>query len=189
MQGPVFEAMTGRRSAKAHALEGPPPDRATVERIVLAAVAAPDHGLLVPFRVVEIPGDRREALADAFERAAFDQNPDADAETIAKARDKALRGPLLLALIARIADRHPKIPATDQWLTVGAAMQNMVLAAEESGLGVALRSGRALESAALRAAFALAEGEHLVTFLAIGRSEARLPDRRKPAIEAILARF
>ncbi len=189
MSNPVLAAITGRRSAKAHMLEGPAPTRAEIEAIVTAGAAAPDHGLIVPFRFVEIAAERRAALADAFEVAAREGGKTPSAEDIAKARDKALNGPLLLALIGRKQPNHPKITLTDQQLALGGALQNMVLAAESLGYGVALRSGHALNSSALRAAFRLGASEELLCFLAIGRTDKRQPDRPKPALEAVFSQF
>jgi len=185
----IFDALTQRRSAKAAQLGGARPSAETIARIVAAGAAAPDHGLLVPFRFVDVAMDRREALADAFVAALKEKTPNPEGGEIEKARDKALRGPLLIALIARLQPNHPKIPISDQWLSVGAAMQNMVLEAEAEGLGVALRSGFALGSESLRNAFGLDANEHLVCFLAIGENPARLPDRKKPDLKDVWGSF
>jgi nitroreductase len=185
----IFTALTARRSAKAAALAGERPADAVVEAIVAAAAAAPDHGLLVPFRVVEISTASRGKLADAFVAALREQVADASEIDMTKAREKAVRGPLLLALIGRFQPRHPKITLSDQWLSAGAALQNMVLAAESHGLGVALRSGQSLASLALRQALALGEGEELLCFLAIGRNDKPQPERAKPAPAALFSRW
>jgi nitroreductase len=189
MSNPVLHAMNGRRSAKAAMLEGPPPAADEVARIVEAGAAAPDHGLLVPFRFVEIAPARRPALADAFEAALRLSQPEASSEDVAKARDKAIHGPLLIALIGRMQPNHPKITLSDQWLAAGGALQNMVLAAESLGFGVALRSGHALASKPMRAAFGLGEGEDLLCFLAIGRNAKRQPERPKPSLREIFSQF
>jgi nitroreductase len=189
MSNPILDAITLRRSAKAAMLEGPMPDRAAIKAIVRAGAAAPDHGLLVPFRFVEIPAESRDTLAAAFEAALRAANEQPSAEDIARARDKAVHGPLLLALIGRFQPEHPKITVTDQWLAAGGALQNMVLAAESLGFGVALRSGQALASPAMRRAFALADGEELLCFLAIGKTAKRQPDRPKPELAAVFSQL
>ncbi len=48
------------------------------------------------------------------------------------------------------------------------------------GLGVALRSGKALSAEAMRAAFRGADDEELLCFLAIGRNGKPQPPRLKP---------
>jgi nitroreductase len=186
---PVLAAITERRSAKAAMMDGPSPSRAVVEAIVTAGAAAPDHGLLVPFRFVEIAAERRNVLANAFEAVLRQAQAEPTAEDIARSRDKALHGPLLLALIGRFQPQHPKITETDQWLAAGGALQNMVLAAESFGLGVALRSGHALNATPMREAFHLANTEELLCFLAIGSVTKRQPDRPKPALSAVFSSF
>jgi nitroreductase len=189
LMNPVIEAICNRRSAKAAMLEGPAPDAAIIAQIVTAGAAAPDHGLLAPFRFVELTLAARPALADAFEQAARASKPDLSADDIAKARDKAERGPLLLALVGRFQPRHPKITLSDQWMTAGGALQNMVLATESLGYALALRSGGALASDALRSFFKLGEGEELLCFVAIGRAAKRQPERPKPDLAAVFSRI
>jgi nitroreductase len=189
MTHPVLAAITERRSAKAAMMEGAPPDRTIIEAIVTAGAAAPDHGLLVPFRFVEIAPERRAALADAFEAVLRQSQAAPTPDDISRSRDKALHGPLLLALIGRFSSDHPKITETDQWLAAGGALQNMVLAAESFGLGVALRSGKALNAAPMRAAFNLVPHEELLCFLAVGKVSKRQPERPKPALSAVFSAF
>ena len=183
----ILNAMLNRRTAGARGLTEPGPSRAELETILTAAAAAPDHGLLVPFRFVEVPAGRRAALSEAFAAAAHEANPSPDQNELDKARAKGQRGPLLIALIARIDAGHPKIPASDQWLTVGCMLQNMVLAAEALGFGVAISSGRALDSKAMRALFKLSANEALVSFLMAGTPNGAPPPRRKPELAQILS--
>jgi nitroreductase len=96
---------------------------------------------------------------------------------------------VILALVARIDPAHPKIPASDQWLTVGCALENMLLAAQSLGFAVAVRSGRFLETAAMRAGFALAAQEHLTCLLAIGTARDWPPAKPKPALEQVFSRW
>ena len=47
-------------------LVAPGPDEAELETILRAAMRAPDHGRLRPWRFVVIAGDRRELLGHVF---------------------------------------------------------------------------------------------------------------------------
>jgi nitroreductase len=47
-------------------LGDPGPDREQIEKILSAAGAAPDHGLLTPWRLIIIPPERRHVLAETF---------------------------------------------------------------------------------------------------------------------------
>jgi nitroreductase len=186
---PLLDALLARRSASAKHLIAPGPTAAALDRILLAGSRAPDHGRLVPFRFFTIADEGREAFGAVLAAASLEERPDLAAAEIDRAREKAHQGPCLIALIARIDPEHPKIPASDQWLSAGCALENMVLAAQAEGLGVAIRSGKYLESAAVRRAFGLTAIEHFCCFLAIGSVSEWPPAKPKPALESIVSRW
>lgn len=176
----VLDAIARRRSASAKFLVAPGPDEATLAAALKAGSLAPDHGRLVPFRFVRIADASRERLAGVFEEATRQDMPDAPAAELEKARDKALQGPCLVGLIVRIREDLPKVPASDQWLTAGCALENILLVLGESGFATAIRSGGYLASRAVREAFALAENEHFTCLLAIGTATEWPPAKPKP---------
>lgn len=182
-------AILARRSASAKHLLAPGPDAATLGRIALVASRAPDHGRLVPFRLISIRDESRDRFADVLAAAARETSPGLSEEEVERAREKAFQGPCLLALIARIDAAHPKISASDQWLTVGCALENMLLAIGDAGLAAAVRSGRNLDAAAVRTAFSLGADEHFTCFLAIGTASEWPPAKPKPAPEAITSQW
>ena len=101
--------------------------------MVGAACAAPDHGHLGPAEFVYIPDDMRPALADVFEAAAIEADPDISPELRTVARERSFNGPCLLALLVRIDADNGIVPESEQWLSAGAALQNVLLAIEELG--------------------------------------------------------
>lgn len=183
----VLDAIWARRTANARFLAAPGPDTAQVTKLVAAACRAPDHGRLAPFRFIAIAEGARDHLAAALADAAREAAPDLPEAEIERAREKAHQGPVLLMLVARLEADHPKIPASDQWLAVGCALENLLLAAHAEGVGVAIRSGKFLEAEALRAAFRLATGEHLVSLLALGTAAEYPPERPKKGPEELLS--
>ncbi len=150
--------------------------------MVRAACAGPDHGRLAPARFVYIPDDRRDELASTFVAAAIEANEGAGEDYLASTRERALNGPCLIALIATIADDNPQVPPHEQWIAVGGALQNLLLAAEAQGFRGKTVSGARVRSNALRRAFALSDTEHLVAFVALGtfKSEPKQLPRRSP---------
>ena len=185
----LYASLLARRSAKAKDMGAPAPTPAEIERIVFAASRAPDHGRLVPFRFVVIGEERRAAFADVLARAALQETPGLSEPEVARARDKAFEGPCLVALVARIDPAHPKIPASDQWLTAGCALENALLATQAMGFAAAVRSGRYLEQQSVREAFALGATEHLVCFMALGTPAEFPPAKPKPALDQVLSRW
>lgn len=185
--GRLYEALLARRSASARHLVAPGPSPDQLESAVFAASRAPDHGRLVPFRFIAIGENQRERFADVLADAANEGQPGLGAPEIERAREKAFQGPCLLALVARINPDHPKIPASDQWLTVGCALENLLLAIQSQGFAAAVRSGRNLEARSVHKAFALGNSEQFVCYLAIGTASEWPPAKPKPALEAVLS--
>ena len=95
----------------------------------------------------------------------------------------------MVGLVARVDAQHPKIVASDQWLTVGAALQNMWLAAESLGFSLGVSSGRLMDTDVMRSAFGLGAGEALVSIISIGTPKERLPARAKPALSDITSHY
>jgi nitroreductase len=186
---PVLDVIRARKHAGALMLDRPGPTAAEMDAIIEAAAAAPDHGKLVPFRFVVVPEEKRAAYVEASLAAFRAAVPDADEAGLKKARGKAEHPPAVIAIVARVDAAHPKIVASDQWLTVGCALQNMWLAAESFGFACGVSSGRLMDAAPMREAFGLAANEALVSIVSIGTPRERMPPRDKPALSALVSPF
>lgn len=184
----LLDAMRRRRSVSPRRLTEPGPSLADIRLIVEAAGTAADHGLLRPWQFVHVRSQDRERLGDLFEAAALAQNPSLDADQRQEQRAKALRGPQAVAVVARIDPAHPKIPESEQWISVGGALQNAHLAAESLGWRAITVSGPKMAAAPLRDAFCGA-GEHLVGFLIIGTPKADIPEPPRPTADDLLTEW
>ena len=167
-------------------LEEPAPDAAQREAIFRAALRAPDHGQLRPWRFLTVEGGAREALGELFARAVAEKQADAEPavldKALAKARAMPLRAPLLVVVIACV-QAHPKVPAQEQRLAAGCAAHGMLLAAHAQGIGAVWRSGELSYEASVEAGLGLAENEEIVGFLYMGTpsGEPRTPPALDPA--------
>ena len=178
-----------RRTTLPKRLCGPGPDGAQRAAILAAAAAAPDHEQLLPWRFIEVPDTQRTRLATAFAEALLARDPNAGADELEQAREKARRAPWLLLAVCRPRGGDPEVPAHERVLSAGAAIQNMLLLATAMGLGSALTSGKALSSAPLRALFGLHADEDALCFINIGHvREARKP-RPRPPVDAYFSRL
>lgn len=137
----ILDAIASRRSVKAALLGTPAPDDAELERLIQAAMSAPDHGALRPWRFRVIRDRDRDALSDLFEGALRARQPDAPQEEIDKIRGKPQRAPLIIAVGAEITENHPKVPPEEQLVAVACATQNFLLAAHARGWGAVLLTG------------------------------------------------
>ncbi|MDP1648080.1 MAG: nitroreductase family protein [Rubrivivax sp.] len=161
-------------------LLAPGPDAAQLQALFDAAAAAPDHEQRLPWRFIGVPADKRALLAEAFAGALLDRDPAALPHQVEAAREKAHRAPLLLLAVARLDDTDTEVPAPERWISLGCALQNMLLAAHAMGYGSALTSGQALSSPRLHALFALAPGEVPACFVNVGTVSTCRPMRLRP---------
>ncbi len=145
---------------------GPTPDQ--FEALLALAAAAPDHGLLTPWRFIVVPVAQRHRLAEVFAMALSDRDPGATTVQMAQAREKAHRAPLLMLAVACLGPRQPDTPMLERLVSMGAAIQNLLLGAHAMGFGAGLTSGQAMGSPRLHALFALGDGEVPVCCVNIG---------------------
>ena len=108
-----------RQTVSPRRLEAPGPTDEQFNRILLAASAAPDHGLLVPWRFVVIPLHRRQELGEVFALALIDRDPGATLVQIEDARSKARRAPLLMLAVARLGTAEPNTPMLERMISMG----------------------------------------------------------------------
>lgn len=165
-------------------LGAPGPDAAELAQIVGAAAHAPDHGQLLPWRLVQVPPDARVPLADAFAAALLARDATASPAQVAQAREKAHRSPVLLLLVVDGLCGDPEVDLNERMVSAGCALQNLLLLATALGYGSALTSGKALKDAGLRRLFGLGEGEHAVCFVNLGTVLSRKPARQRPSSSA-----
>lgn len=170
--------LRARQTVMPRRLGAPGPDAAQLQALLAAASHAPDHGCLLPWRFVLVPGDARAALGEAFAQALAERGGDATPEQQAQAREKAHRAPLLLLLV--VDERRGD--AAEAIASAGCAAQNLLLMATAMGFGSALTSGQALQSRAVRALFGLREGERALCFVSVGTALSRKAARERPAI-------
>lgn len=133
-----IDALLARRSMKP--VRAPAPSPEALNLILQAAVRAPDHGKLRPWRFALIRGDavgRFAGLAlDAVKRHKG-MTPEKEKST----REWLSRVPLLVAMAYQIDHDNPKVPEQEQTLTMGCAAMNMLNAASMLGYGAFWSTG------------------------------------------------
>ena len=164
----VHATIAGRANVSPKRLVAPGPSTQQLNTLLAMAAAAPDHGHLLPWRFVLIPQEQRHRLGDAFVSALIGRDPYATQEQIESAAEKAHRAPLLLLAVACFGNPDSGIPEFEQLVSLGAAIQNLLLSATAMGFGSGLTSGKAMSSVPLRALFQLRENESAITFINIG---------------------
>jgi nitroreductase len=162
----LFDAIASRSTAKAVAEPGP--TAAELDRLLQAAARAPDHGRLKPWRFVVVNGAAREPFADAVAQARKDQIPDFTAEQMELEREKIRRSPSIVVAGCAVRKDIPKVPEIEQVIAVGAAVENLLLAANDLGYGAMWKTGPPAYSPKVKAAVGLAADDHIVAILHLG---------------------
>lgn len=158
----------GRASVSPKRLVAPGPSYYEIVLMIEAAVTAPDHGALTPWRFILIADEARTELAELFAAAKQRRNPDTTADELHRERERALRSPTVLAVVARPQRHNPKVQVREQYASAGAAIQNILLSAHALGYGAIMLSGRKTLDAHLLRELGLGNGEELMGFLCIG---------------------
>jgi len=161
----ALEALTQRVSGSG--LVEPAPDELELHSILSAAMRAPDHGRLRPWRFIVLRGAARKRLAALMAEAYRKRWPAATAAQIEKETNKPLRAPLVIVVAAKVNEQS-HIPAIEQIISAGAAAENIMVAAFAMGYGCAWKTGDAAYDPAIKAAFDLAPADAIVGFLYVG---------------------
>jgi nitroreductase len=180
----ALRSLLSRQSVGIKHLQEPGPGDEDLQRMVDAALRAPDHAGLVPFRFALVRGAARDRLARLLMQAAADAGKsESDAQVDG---ERARRAPVTLAVIARIDSGHPLVPAHEQWACVGGALTNLLNAAHAMGFGGKMLSGSKVRQPALQQAFC-EPGETLLGWIALG-TPADSPSRKvaKPRAADVL---
>lgn len=150
---------------------------------------APDHGALRPCRLIVIGADARAALADLFVAAKRKTQADLSPAEIERERDKALRPPVLMALLVRPREDHPVVTVPEQIATAGAAMQNVLIAAHMLGYGAIVLSGARCLDGDIRAALGIRPEDHFLGFVSIGTVVDQPIASRRPHVDELVTRI
>lgn len=176
--------LTQRNSAPR--LTEPAPAGAARERLFTAALRAPDHAWLRPWRFLTIEGEARAALGAVLERSLLRREPQADAAARDKARKAPLRAPLLVVVFARLQE-HPKVPAQEQRLSAGCAAHALLLAAEAEGYAGVWRTGGAAYDPLVVHELGGADNEEIVAFIYLGTRDGNGKALPSLAVDAFVS--
>ncbi|MBK9133809.1 MAG: nitroreductase family protein [Betaproteobacteria bacterium] len=180
-------ALLARHSLGGKHLGEPGPDDAALRLMAQAALRAPDHAGLAPFRFKVVRGEARARMAAIFEQAALAAGKDA-AEAQIDA-ERALRPPVTVAVLARIDMGHTVVPAHEQWAAVGGAITNFLNAAHLLGFAGKMLSGHKVRQPAIQAAFCGA-GETLVGWISLGTPvRTPSPGHAKAGVDEVLGEW
>jgi nitroreductase len=148
-------------------LQAPAPEGEVLENIKQAALRAPDHACLAPWKFIVCQNQGLTRLGKVFEQAAIAANK--SEKEIERAPQLPLRAPMVMVAIAKYTE-HDKVPWVEQVASASCAVHAMQMAAVAQGFAGVWRTGSFAQDAIVKQAFDLAEQDEIVGFLYLGSS-------------------
>jgi nitroreductase len=161
----LFDALNSRSTAKTYGESAPSKEH--LAQVLQAAVRAPDHGRLRPWRFMLIEGNQRRKFGELLAESAKRRVPGLSDGDLQRERDKAMRAPTIIIVMCRVVP-GTKVPAIEQVLAAGAATQNLLLALHAQGYAAAWKTGEAAYDPEMKKALGLSVDDHLIGFVYVG---------------------
>ena len=180
----TFDAIARRTSTRSFTAQ--PVPRYQLERLIAAAVRAPNHKLTEPWRFAVLTGESKKRYAEirrAHRASRFaDPNDPQAQKAIEKTYREHFETPAFVVVMCAVSD-DPIRKEEDYGATM-MAIENLMIAAAADGLGTYLRTGGILERPDVKALTQVPEGYRIVGILSLGRpARDEEPKRRTSAAE------
>ncbi|WP_085907156.1 nitroreductase family protein [Kiloniella majae] len=172
--------LLSRKSIVTQWMVDPAPSKEDINHMLRAAVTAPDHGWLRPWRFIVIEGEARNKLSELFVESLKKRNPDATAEQLEKEGSRPKLAPLVIVVCSVMTDEKPGVPKNERVLSAGAAAQNIMLAAHERNYGAIWLTGNAAYDPNVKAGLGLEDNMDIIGFLYVGSVEREVKERKRP---------
>ena len=163
-----------------------PVSRDMIEKLLSAAVQAPNHYKVRPWRFVVLTGEAREKLGEVMAQVFLEKFPDlppeAQEKALEKERSKPLRSPVLIA-VGVDKPAESKVIEIENVCATAAACQNLLLAAHDLGLAAKWRTGDPARDPKVKSFLGFEPDQYLISFLYIGHPEFEPGPVERPSFE------
>lgn len=158
----TLDFLQRRRSCKKFGKQAP--SREQLNEMFKAALRAPDHGRLKPYRFVVI--QNLALLHQCF--LATVEEFDLGEHGLGKAEKLANQAPCVVAAIAKLDPDNEKVPTWEQIISAGCATYGLQLAANLQGFETVWISKNWIKSQAIRRTLNCTENEQIIGLVMIG---------------------
>lgn len=179
--------LRNRRSVPAAKLAAPGPTLEQLREIIACAIRVPDHGKLTPWRLITFTGDAGARYGEALAALHAHVDPEVPDKKLAKDRDRFAHSPVVLTVVARVEEEHPKIPAQEQLLSAGCLGFNLLLAAQAAGFAAQWLTGWSCYDRDAAKLLGLADDERAIAYIHIGSRDFEPPERTRPDVDEIVS--
>ena len=176
----VFEAIHTRHSQGK--VKPAPVPREIIEKLLDAAVQAPNHYKVRPWRFVVLTGEGLQRLGDVMAASQQERHPEFPPEAFDKCRAVPLRAPLIIA-VGVDKPGEVKVLEIENIAAAAAATQNLLLAAHAMGLGAKWRTGEWARDPKVKEFLGFEPDQHLIGFIYIGYPEFAAEPVTRPSFE------
>jgi len=181
----TYDAIARRTSVRSFRPEAVP--RYVIERLLAAAVRAPNHKLTEPWRFVMVTGETRRRYAELrreYRRSRFD---DPASEQAGKAADNAYREhlntPAFIFVLCAVSE--DAVRREEDYGAAMMAIQNLLIAATADGLGTFVRTGGIMEHPGVKDLIGVPAGYRVISIVSLGylAGQPEPTPRKKPLAE------
>ena len=180
----IFEAIHSRVSVGKVKPDSVP--RALIEKLLSAAVQAPNHYKVRPWRFVVLTGESRKRLGEIMARSFIERFPDLPTDTrekaVAKESNKPLRSPVVIS-VGVDKPSEDKVLEIENICAAAAAIENLLLTAHAEGLGAKWRTGGPESDPQVKQFLGFETDQHLIGFIYIGYPENEIETKERPSFE------
>jgi nitroreductase len=156
--------------------------RELIEKLLNAAVQAPSHYQVRPWRFVVLTGSGRNKLGEVMAQSIKAKFPQLTDEALNKERVKPLRSPMLIA-VGVDKPTESKVLEIENICAAAAACENILLAAHSLGLAAKWRTGDAARDPMIKKFLGFAEDQHIISFLYVGYPDVTPDAAPRPSFE------
>jgi len=176
----VLEAIFTRQSISEVKPDSVP--RELIVKLLSAAVQAPNHYKVRPWRFVVLTGAGRERLGDVIAQSFAERFPEAPAAALEKERARPLRAPVLIA-VGVDKPSEPKVLEIENICAAAAAVENLLLAAHALGLAAKWRTGGDARDPRVKHFLGFTPDQYVITLVYIGYPAVDAGQVNRPGFE------
>ncbi|MGZ9222924.1 MAG: nitroreductase family protein [Anaerolineales bacterium] len=176
----VFEAIYHRHSQGKVKPDSLP--RELIEKLLDAAVQAPNHYKVRPWRFVVLTREGLSKLGDVMAASQQSRHPEFPPESFDKCRTLPQRAPVVIA-VGVDKPSEAKVLEIENICAAAAATQNLLLAAHAMGLGAKWRTSEWARDPLVKEFLGFEADQHMIGFIYVGYPEFELEPAPRPSFK------
>jgi nitroreductase len=176
----IFEAIYNRHSQGK--VKPDPLPHELIEKLLDAAVQAPNHYKVRPWRFVVLTGGGLNKLGNVMGASQQERHPEFPSEAFDKCRALPLRAPVVIA-VGVDKPSEAKVLEIENVCAAAAATQNLLLAAHAMGLGAKWRTSEWARDPMVKKFLGFQPDQHIIGFIYVGYPEFVAEPELRPSFE------